>query len=385
MSTVGELHIIKGEIGRIAADLRGLQGFTGDAVNLYKPHKNLERRLNEIQEGILGVRMVPIGQIFTRLVQVVRNYAREAGKEIDLEIQGEETELDKLMVEDLADPLMHLIRNAIDHGIDRPEVRKAKGKPERGLVRLAAFPKGNHVMITVEDDGRGIDLPAVLAKAREKGLAEGELDAERNRKEVLDLIFLPGFTTSETVTEISGRGVGMDVVKRNVSRLSGMIDIETEAGEGTIFTLTLPITLAIFKALIIETGGRRFAVPLGSVLEILRVTPDQIETIETREVMAIRDETVPLLRLTDAFNLPKGEPQEKLFVILVGLAERRLGLIVDKLRGQQEIVIKPLGSRLADTPGISGATELGDKIVVLVLDVESLIEGAMRKTVARGQ
>jgi two-component system chemotaxis sensor kinase CheA len=385
MSTVGELHIIKGEIGRIAADLRGLQGFTGDAVNLYKAHKNLERRLNEIQEGILGVRMVPIGQIFTRLVQVVRNYAREAGKEIDLEIQGEETELDKLMVEDLADPLMHLIRNAIDHGIDRPDVRKAKGKPERGLVRLAAFPKGNHVMITVEDDGRGIDLPAVLAKAREKGMAEGGLDAERNRKEVLDLIFLPGFTTSETVTEISGRGVGMDVVKRNVSRLSGMIDIETEAGEGTIFTLTLPITLAIFKALIIETSGRRFAVPLGSVLEILRVTPDQIETIETREVMAIRDETVPLLRLTDAFNLPKGEPQERLFVILVGLAERRLGLIVDRLRGQQEIVIKPLGSRLADTPGISGATELGDKIVVLVLDVESLIEGAMKKTVTRSQ
>jgi len=383
MSTVGELHIIKGEIGRIAADLRGLQGFTGDAVNLYKAHKNLERRLNEIQEGILDVRMVPIGQIFTRLAQVVRNYAREAGKEIDLEIQGEETELDKLMVEDLADPLMHLIRNAIDHGIDQPDVRKSKGKPERGLVRLTAFPKGNHVMITVEDDGQGIDLPAVLSKAREKGLVESDLDIERNRKEVLDLIFLPGFTTSETVTEISGRGVGMDVVKKNVSRLSGMIDIETESGAGTIITLTLPITLAIFKALIIETGGRRFAVPLGSVLEILRVTPDQIETIETREVMAIRDETVSLLRLTDAFDLPKGEKQERLFVILVGLAERRLGLIVDRLRGQQEIVIKPLGSRLADTPGISGATELGDKIVVLVLDVESLIEGALRKTIAR--
>lgn len=383
MSAVGELHIIKGELGRIAADLRGQQGFTGAAVQLTKVFKSLERRLNEIQEGILDVRMVPLGQIFTRLAQTVRKYAREAGKEIDLEVVGEETELDKLMVEDLADPLMHLIRNAIDHGIDRPEVRQGQGKPGRGLVRLTASPKGNHVVITVEDDGNGIDPRVVLAKAREKGLVEDELDAERDRKEVLDLIFQPGFTTSETVTEISGRGVGMDVVKRNVSRLSGMIDIETEPGAGTSFILTLPITLAIIKALIIEAGGRRFAVPLGSVLEILRIRPGQIETIEKREVMAIRSETVSLLRLTDAFELQQTALPESPFVVLVGLAERRLGLVVDRLRGQQEIVIKPLGSRLATIPGIAGATELGDKIVVLVLDVESLIEGAMRKAVAR--
>jgi two-component system chemotaxis sensor kinase CheA len=385
MSSVGELHIIKSEIGRIAMDLRGQLGFTGIAVNLTKAYKNLERQLNEIQEGILDVRMVPIGQIFTRLAQTVRKYTREAGKEIDLEIRGEETELDKLMVEDLADPLMHLIRNAIDHGIDKPDARKLQGKPERGLVRLTAFPTGNHVVITVEDDGGGIDPRVLLAKAREKGLVEDELDAERDRKEVLDLIFLPGFTTSETVTEISGRGVGMDVVKRNVSRLSGMIDIETETGVGTTFILTLPITLAIIKALIIEAGGRRFAVPLGSVLEVMRVRPEQIETIETREVMAIRDETIPLLRLSDAFSLPQADQQETHFVVLVGLAERKLGLVVDRLRGQQEIVIKPLGSRLADTPGIAGATELGDKIVVLVLDVESLIEGTTRKTTARGR
>jgi two-component system chemotaxis sensor kinase CheA len=385
MSVVGELHIIKGEIGRIAGELREIHGFTGSAVDLSKAHKNLERRLNEIQEGILDVRMVPIGQIFTRLAQVVRKYAREAGKEIDLEIRGEETELDKLMVEDMADPLMHLIRNAIDHGIDKADVRKSLGKPERGLVRLTATPKGNHVVITVEDDGRGIDPRAILAKAKEKGLVEPgvALDPERDRREILDLIFQPGFTTSETVTEISGRGVGMDVVRRNVSRLSGMIDIDTEVGAGTIFTLTLPITLAIIKALIIEAGDRRFAVPLGSVLEILRVRPEQIETIETREVMAIREETVPLLRLSDAFNLPKGGADKMLFVILVGLAERRLGIVVETLLGQQEIVIKPLGKRLSETPGIAGATELGDKRVVLVLDVESLIEGSLRKTGAR--
>ena len=387
MSSVGELHIVKGEISRIAADLRGQQGFTGLAVTLTKAYKNLERRLNEIQEGILDVRMVPIGQIFTRLEQAVRKYAREVGKEIDLEVRGEETELDKLMVEDLADPLMHLIRNAIDHGIDLPEMRQRLGKPERGLVRLTATPKGNHVVITIEDDGRGIDPHVILTKAKEKGLLEqtAGLDPVADRKEVLDLIFLPGFTTSETVTEISGRGVGMDVVKRNVSRLSGMIDIQTETGIGTNFILTLPITLAIIKALLIESGGRRYAVPLGSVLEILRIRPDQIETIEAREVMSIRDETVPLLRLTDAFAIPAAADAETLFVVLVGLAERRLGLVVEALKGQQEIVIKPLGKRLAETPGIAGATELGDKRVVLVLDVEDLIEGAFKKTVSRGQ
>ncbi len=387
MSFVGELHIVKGELGGIAADLRGQQGFTGLAVSLSKAHKNLERRLKELQEGILDVRMVPIGQIFTRLAQAVRKYAREVGKEIDLEVRGEETELDKLMVEDLADPLMHLIRNAIDHGIDLPEMRTRQGKPERGLVRLTAFPRGNHVVITVEDDGRGMDPRVILAKAREKGLLEPgqDLDPERDRKEVLDLIFLPGFTTSATVTEISGRGVGMDVVKRNVARLSGMIEIQTEPGFGTTFALTLPITLAIIKALLIEAAGRRFAVPLASVLEILRIRADRIETVETREVMALRDETVPLLRLTDAFGIPRAAGQETLFVVLVGLAERRLGLVVDGLKGQQEIVIKPLGRRLAETPGIAGATELGDKRVVLVLDVESLVEGAFKKTVSRSQ
>jgi two-component system chemotaxis sensor kinase CheA len=387
MSCVGELHIIKGEIGRIASDLRSLQGFTGVAVSLSKAYKNLERRLNEIQEGILDVRMVPIGQIFTRLVQAVRKYAREAGKEVDLEVQGEETELDKLMVEDLADPLMHLIRNAIDHGIDLPEMRHRLGKPERGLVRLTAAPKGNHVVITIEDDGRGMDPHVLLAKAKEKGIVEpgADLDPIADRKEVLDLIFLPGFTTRELVTEISGRGVGMDVVKRNVARLSGMIDIQTETGVGTSFILTLPITLAIIKALLIEAGGLRFAVPLASVLEILRVRPEQIETIETREVMAIRDDTVPLLRLTDAFGIAAVGQPEQLFVVLVGLAERRLGIVVDGLKGQQEIVIKPLGKRLAETPGIAGATELGDKRVVLVLDVESLIERAFKRTMSRSQ
>jgi len=385
MNTVGEMHLIKNIIGRITRELRTMQGFTGLSVDLHKAQRSMERKLNELQEGILEVRMVPIGQIFTRLSQVVRKYARDADKEIDLHLQGEETELDKLMIEDLADPLMHLIRNAIDHGIESPEVRRQLGKPEQGSVRLTAFPRGNHVVIEVADDGAGMDPVRILERADEKGaLDPGHgLDPVRDRSEVLDLIFLPGFTTRETVTEISGRGVGMDVVKRNVSKLSGMIDIQTTLGEGTTFVLTLPITLAIIKALVVETGGQVFAIPLSSVLEILQATAAQVETIEGREVMPVRDETVPLLRLTRAFNLPADAGRESFYVILVGLAERRLGIVVDTLRDQQEIVIKPLGKRLADTPGIAGATELGDKRgVVLVLDVESLIEGALKKTVA---
>ncbi len=384
MNTVGEMHLIKNIIGRIVRELRGMPGLSGIPADLLKAQRGLERKLNELQEGILEVRMVPIGQIFTRLAQMVRNYARDAGKDIDLQLVGEETELDKLMIEDLADPLMHLIRNAIDHGIESPEVRRERGKPEYGIVKLSAFPRGNHVVITVEDDGSGIDPGRILAKAVEKRIIAPDhgLDPGADRKEILDLVFLPGLTTRETVTEISGRGVGMDVVKKNVTKLSGMIDIETEAGEGCCFTLTLPITLAIIKALIVEAGPEVFAVPLSSVLEITQATEDQVETVEGREVIAIRNETIPLLRLTQVFNLPP-RPGSAFYLILVGLAERRLGIVVSSLRDQQEIVIKPLGKRLRNLPGIAGATELGDKRgVVLVLDVESLIEGALKKAVA---
>ncbi len=385
MNIVGEMHLLKNVIGRISKELRTMQGFMGLSVDLHKAQRGLERKLNDLQEGILEVRMVPIGQIFTRLSQMVRNYAREAGKEIYLEMRGEETELDKLMIEDLADPLMHLIRNAIDHGIEPSDLRKQLGKPEKGSVRLTAFPKGNHVVITIEDDGAGMDPARIAVKAVEKGILAPDhgLDLVADRREILDLVFLPGFTTRDTVTEISGRGVGMDVVKRNVSRLSGMIDIQTESGVGTTFTLTLPITLAIIKALIVESGGQTFAIPLSSVLEIQQATSGRVETVEGREVMAVREDTIPLLRISRVFNLTERRDRDAFYVILVGLAERRLGIIVDILRDQQEIVIKPLGKRLSDIAGIAGATELGDRRgVVLVLDVESLIDGTLKKTAA---
>jgi two-component system, chemotaxis family, sensor kinase CheA len=238
-------------------------------------------------------------------------------------------------------------------------------------------------VITVEDDGAGMDAAVIAAKAVEKGILapDHDLDPMHDSREIFDLIFLPGFTTRDRVTEISGRGVGMDVVKRNVSKLSGMIDIRSAIGEGTRFSLTLPITLAIIKALVVESGGQTYAIPLSSVLEIQQATAGQIETVEGREVMAIREDTIPLLRVSRVFNLAGQGGSDSFYVILVGLAERRLGIIVDSLRDQQEIVIKPLGKRLADIPGIAGATELGDRRgVVLVLDIESLIDGTLKKT-----
>ena len=379
MNIVGELVLSKNIITQISKDLRDASGFTGIAVDLHKASRTFERKLGELQEGVIEVRMVPIGQIFTRLTQAVRKYAGEAGKDMELETLGEDTELDKLMVEDMSDPLMHIIRNAIDHGIEPPEVRERRGKPAKGHIRLNAYPKGNRVVITVEDDGAGIDYEKVRRVAVERDIIS-ETDV-LTRREMLDIIFMPGFSTSDKVSEVSGRGVGMDVVRKNVSRLSGLIDIDTEIGVGTRFTITLPITLAIIKALIVEVSTETFAVPLSSVLESLMISRDRVSTIEKREVISLRGETLPLLWLDRVFRLPAAEGLESLYVVVVGVSERRLGLVVDRLVGQQEVVIKSIGDKLRNVPGIAGATELGDNEVVLVLDVESLIDEA---TVRRG-
>lgn len=378
MNIVGELVLSKNIIAQITKDLRDVQGFTGIAVDLHKAARTFERKLSELQEGVIEVRMVPIGQIFTRLAQAVRKYAGDVGKDIHLETLGEDTELDKLMVEDMSDPLMHLIRNSIDHGIESSAVRSRRGKPAYGLIKLNSYPKGNRVVITVEDDGGGIDHEKVRRVAVDKDIIE-ESDM-LSRREVLDLIFMPGFSTSEKVSEVSGRGVGMDVVKKNVSKLSGMIDVETEIGTGTKFLITLPITLAILKALIVKVSSETFAIPLSSVLESLMVTNDKVETVERREVITLRGETLPLLRLDQVFGLATPEEGEYLYVVVVGIAERRLGFVVDRLVGQQEIVIKSIGDKLRNIPGVAGATELGDNEVVLVMDVESLIdEATMRR------
>ncbi|WP_223644949.1 chemotaxis protein CheA [Corallococcus sp. EGB] len=376
INMVGELLLIKANLQRLAETSRqdgtvALSKLFGQELS--RETRQLERKLEALQEGLLEARMVPVGQVFDKLARLVRKIAREAGKEIDFVSSGGEVELDKLIVEELSDPLMHLIRNAIDHGAEGPEARLAEGKPRRAVVRLRAEQKGNHVVISVSDDGSGIDEVRVREVALSRGLVTPSQVSEMTRRELLNLIFLPGFSTRSSVSALSGRGVGLDVVKNNLGNLSGIIDVWSERGRGTAFHLTLPVTLAIVRALVVGVSGRTYAVPLNSVLEILSVQPRDIRTVERREVLDLRGQTLPFLRLGRLFHLPEHEVSRH-FVIVVGLAQQRLGIAVDELFGQQDIVTKPLGGRLSRVKGISGATDLGNRRTVLVLDVAELLE-----------
>ena len=376
MNIVGELVLSKNIIAQLIEKLRAQLGFSELALELYKANRNLERKLQELQESVLEVRMVPIGQIYDKLRRNVRTLSRELGKEVEFITEGGETELDKLIIEDLADPLMHIIRNALDHGIEPKEERIRLGKPPQGQIRLRAYQQGNHVVIEISDDGAGLNLEKIRQKAIERGLISPE--EEVREEDLIQVLFTPGFSTAEEVSEVSGRGVGLDVVKNNISALSGAIDIETSPGEGTKVIVTLPITLAIIQALIVEAGGETFAIPLNSVSSGLAISPKEIKTIEGREVIEQRERTLPLLRLDKFFGLNgRGETEpEELYVVTVAIAERRLGLVVDKLLGRQDIVIKSIGEVLSGIKGIAGATELGDQRTILVLDVVGMIEEA---------
>jgi len=377
LNVVGELVLTKAVIGQISKQMLHNSGFTTTGVELQKTYQALDRRVGELQEGLVEIRMIPIGQVFDRLIRVVRKLSRELGKEVDLQISGEETKLDKSMIEDIADPLMHLIRNSLDHGIELKEDRQKAGKPEIGIINLRAIQKGNNVIIEVEDDGVGIDLAKVYKKGLERGLLDK--NKEYDQRELINVLFAPGFSTAEEVTEVSGRGVGLDVVAKNISKLSGLVDVETEMGKGTKFSITLPITLVIIKALVVQVGTEIYAIPLNSVSESLMIQPKDIRTVEKREVIQLRDHTLALLRIRDVFHLPPTESgEDRLYVIVVGLAEKRIGLVVDAIEGQQEIVIKALGEFLRDTPGIAGATELGNRKTILVLDVAALIDEATK-------
>ncbi|WNG25730.1 chemotaxis protein CheA [Cystobacter fuscus] len=379
MNTVGELLLIKANLQRMAESARVDAGVTLSKMwgqDLSRETRQLERKLDALQEGLLEARMVPVGQVFDRLARLVRRIAREVGKEIDFVIGGGDVELDKLIVEELSDPLMHIIRNAIDHGAESPEARLAAGKPRRARVALQAEQKGNHVLIKVSDDGAGIDEVGVRELALRKGLITEAQAREMSRRELLNLIFLPGFSTARSVSELSGRGVGLDVVKNNIGNLSGIIDVWSERGMGTAFHITLPVTLAIIRALVVGVSGRTYAVPLNSVLEILSVKPAEIRTVERREVLDLRGTTLPLMRLARVFNHPE-RPADRYFVVVAGLAQERLGIAVDELQGQQDIVVKSLGGRLQGVRGISGAADLANRRTVLVLDVGALLEEGM--------
>jgi len=376
MTIVGELAIVKTAIARLtdrvrrrAADPREL------SIELARLNRTFERHLAQMQSGILEVRMVPLGQAFDKLARIVRQISREHDKEVHLVVTGADTELDKLIVEELSDPLMHMIRNAIDHGIEPRDERLRVGKPPVGTIALNAFQKGNHVVIEVEDDGRGMDHGALVAAAVRRGMVSTDEAKELTQGEMLALVFMPGFTTKEVATDLSGRGVGLDVAKTNIGKLGGVVDITSDVGIGTKMTITLPITLAIIHVLLVEIGAHLFAVPLASVEEAIVLHEDQVRTVEARELLTVRGTSLPICRLARLFGLPPADrDRHGPFVVIARVGARRLGFVVDELVGQQDIVIKPLGKSLKGVRGFAGATELGDQRIALVIDVAALIE-----------
>lgn len=380
MNLVGELGVVHHNLTDVLEQMRRQLASSEQTRALEVQAREMARKLNLLQQGILDIRMVPIGQIFDKVARVVRNLSRDLTKDIRLELRGTETVLDKLIVEELSDPLMHMIRNCIDHGIEPASTRIAAKKPPVGRIELRAFQQGNRVIIEVEDDGAGMDWQMIREIAQRRGIITAEEAAHMSAPEALNLIFVPGFSTRYQASQISGRGVGMDVVKTNIAKLSGMIDVHTKLGEGTRFSITLPVTLAIVQALIIESAKQVFCIPLSAVLESVMVDASELKTIEGHEVIRLHEKVLPLLRLSEVFELPREHGYhghlQRLYVVVIGLAQHRIGLVVDDLLGQQDVVIKPLGKAIRNVPGIAGATELGANQTVLILDVARLVEEA---------
>ncbi|MBV8154007.1 MAG: chemotaxis protein CheA [Candidatus Eremiobacteraeota bacterium] len=357
-STMGASHAIVAPLAKDLADSAAL----------------LARTTNEIQESIMKVRMVPIGQVFDRFPRLVRDVAKARGKEVQLLISGAETDLDKTIVDEVGEPLMHLLRNSVDHGIEPPDVRQQRGKGRAGTIRLNAYHEGNQIIIEVTDDGGGIDLDKVRARGIRQGLISSE-DRLTDR-ELIELIFTPGFSTAEVISDVSGRGVGMDVVKKNITRLKGIFDVDSVSGQGTRFTIKLPLTLAIIQALLVRVVDELYAIPLDSVIESQRVEMPDVRTVHGHEVITLRGQVVPLVRIADFFELGGARDPEKVMIVIVGLQGRQVGLVVDSFEGEQEIVIKPLSDVVGRIPGISGATILGNGSISLIIDVHSLVSDA---------
>jgi two-component system chemotaxis sensor kinase CheA len=384
LNLVGELVINRTRISDIASTLgRELGGTTNGRVesglsqlakDLSESSALLARTTNEIQESIMKVRMVPIGQVFDRFPRMVRDLAKARGKDIQLEIAGAETDLDKTIVDEVGEPLMHLVRNCVDHGIEPPEVREANGKPRHGRIRLNAYHEGNQVIVEVSDDGGGIDL----ARVREKAIRLGQI-SETDRltdREIIEQIFEPGFSTADQITDVSGRGVGMDVVKKNILRLKGVFDVDSVQGEGTRFTMKLPLTLAIIQALLVRVAEELYSIPLDSVIESQRIEASEVRTVHGGEVITLRGQVVPLIRVGEFFRLDAPRDPDKVMIVIVGLQGRQVGLVVDSFQGEQEIVIKPLSDVIGRIAGISGATILGNGSISLIVDVHSLVASA---------
>ncbi|MBC7962299.1 MAG: chemotaxis protein CheA [Steroidobacteraceae bacterium] len=377
MNQVGELVLERNRMIQINQDLQ-----QGDAnrPDFQEEFGKLTKRMSfvtsELQMQVLKMRMIPVEKVFKKFPRIVRSMSRDLGKEVDLQIFGEETELDRSVVDEIGDPLIHLIRNAMDHGLESPDERMAAGKSRVGTLVLAAVHEGNQIIISIKDDGRGIDTERVGRKAVEKGLLSEDQLAAMSQREMFDLIFLPGFSTKEKATDLSGRGVGMDVVKTNIKKLNGLIEIKSEKGQGSEFILRLPLTLAIIQSLLVEVEGEVYSIPLSSVLETIRVDQRKFHMIGGQEVLKLRDMVLPLIRLQKVFNVQQRYERDDIcYVVVVGAADKRMGLVVTRLVGQQEVAIKSLGNYLANIPGIAGSTILGDGRVTLIVDPVGMIEG----------
>ncbi|MDF1535584.1 MAG: chemotaxis protein CheA [bacterium] len=378
MNLVGELVIIKSGYTNVAGRLKGAGGMVPAdiLVDLEKSNSNMEKKLVDLRDGVMDIRMVPMGQLYNRLQRVSKKIARELGKKVNLQFLGHDTELDKMIMEEMVSPLLHIVRNSLDHGIEDAGTRKAAGKSENGNVKVSAYQQGNHVVLEVEDDGQGIDVEKVRREAIRRG--EFRKDDNPSDDEVLSLLFKAGFSTKEDVTEISGRGVGMDVVRKELENIGGAVEIHTQRGKGTRIVLTLPITLAILQALLVRNGTRTYAVPMGSIQETIELSDGQIKTMQGREVITLRDRTLPLIRLDKVFNLQEEQMPGQLFAVVIGMANRTMALVTGELIGKQDIVIKPLGDSFSRSVGLAGAAELGDQTTILVLDVAGLIMESIR-------
>ncbi|GAA8359061.1 chemotaxis histidine kinase/response regulator CheAY2 [Helicobacter pylori] len=377
MNLIGELVLGKNRLIRIYGDVE--ERYDGEKFleELNQVVSSISAVTTDLQLAVMKTRMQPVGKVFNKFPRMVRDLSRELGKSIELIIEGEETELDKSIVEEIGDPLIHIIRNSCDHGIEPLEERRRLNKPETGKVQLSAYNEGNHIVIKISDDGKGLDPVMLKEKAIEKGVIS-ERDAESmSDREAFNLIFKPGFSTAKVVSNVSGRGVGMDVVKTNIEKLNGIIEIDSEVGVGTTQKLKIPLTLAIIQALLVGVQEEYYAIPLSSVLETVRISQDEIYTVDGKSVLRLRDEVLSLVRLSDIFKVDAIlESNSDVYVVIIGLADQKIGVIVDYLIGQEEVVIKSLGYYLKNTRGIAGATVRGDGKITLIVDVGAMMEMA---------
>jgi two-component system chemotaxis sensor kinase CheA len=384
LNLVGELIIHRTKLEQMGKEMARTSGGEAGRTLLAAVHQ-VAGVSAALQETVMDVRMLPIRHVFERFPRMVRDLARQMGKDIELILEGEDTRIDKAIIDEIGEPLVHLIRNSVDHGIERPEERVEVGKTPTGTILLSAAQESNHVVITIMDDGSGIDAARVQAKAVSSGLLKG--DEALSERDVVQLIFAQGFSTRDAITEVSGRGVGLDVVLKSIERLNGLVEVETVHGVGTKFIIQLPLTLAIISALLVEAAGRSYAVPLGSVVESIKFAAEQVRTINGREALRIRDRIVPLVRLTTLFGLDAAASPVtgRQYGVVIGRGDKRVALVVDRLRGQQDVVIKGLDASISgSTTGLAGATIMGDGRVVLILDVASLFE-TRRHSVLQGR